>query len=422
MSRRAAASTTKDEDDGRRWHIPPPVLGLTGFTGPEGAVILEEVEGPLGVLLWRTFRNVATWSATPAAARAQLAVDGDASVLEAINDAVPPAELAGPLNVLAAIRTATQPKEAAVGSAVQAVGRWATSAGHGRAGAELHQLAASVCPSDPDAALLAGRATRRIADYSRSEIWLQRAIDLARRAEDWRTYADGFLELGTMMRRRGNLPAARRHFKRAYRRALRAGLHDLRAQAAHDLFVTYTELSRREDAEHWALEALRTYPRGDANIPRVAFDLAFLWLADGQHEEALRVFTTVEPLVSGAGNAVVWGGIGRAAGGCGDRERFERARAELLRASPSAGLSDAWLELARGARLLQHVDHAVEAATTSLEMARSRGEHKVEIQAEEFLSQLNMATPAEKPPLEPPAGSRWDPSIAEEVIHVLQAA
>jgi hypothetical protein len=64
----------------------------------------------------------------------------------------------------------------------------------------------------------------------------------------------------------------------------------------------------------------------------------------------------------------------------------------------------------------------VEAATTALEMARSRGEHKVEIQAEEFLSQLQMATPAEEPLLEPPAGSRWDPSIAEEVIHVLQAA
>jgi hypothetical protein len=422
MSRRAAASKPKDEDDGRRWHIPPPVLGLTGFTGPEGAVILEEVEGPLGALLWRTFRNVATWSATPAAARAHLAVDGAASVLRAIDDAGPPEELAGPLRVIAAIRTTTPPDDSAVGSAGQAIGRWAAAAGHARSGAELFQLAASVCPSDAEAALVAGRATRRLADYSRSEVWLQRAIGLARRAEDWRTYADGFLELGTMMRRRGNLPAARRHFKRAYRRALRAGLRDLRAQAAHDLFVTYTELSRREDAKHWALEALRTYPRGDANISRVAFDLAFLWLADGQHEEALRVFTSVEPLVPGAGNAVVWGGIGRAAGGCGDREGFERARAELMRAAPSAGLSDAWLELARGARLLQRMDEAVKAAETSLEMARSRGEHKVEIQAEELLSQLRMATPADEPRPGRPAGSRWDPSIAEEVIHVLQVA
>ena len=415
MSRRGVAPTEEDAGDGRRWHIPPPVLGLTGFTGPEGTVILEEIEDPLGPLLWRVFRGVATWSAGPPNESDTGPVDRPRSGWAgSLDPSAAPAELREPLSFLSALNG----DDAAVGSALQTVARWATAAGHDRTGAEFHQLAATVCPSDSVTALRAGQATRRLADYSRSEIWLQRAIGLARREEDWRTYTESFIELGTMLRRRGSIPAARRHFQRAYRRAVRAGLRDLRAKAAHDLFVIETELSNREAAGRWAIEALRTYPTDDVNIPRVAFDLAFLWMADGLHDAALRVFTKVEPLVEGPGKMVVWGGIARAAGGAGSHEMFVRAYDELSRAESTAGLADAWLELARGARLLGRLDDATAAAGVSVEIARARRERKIELQAEELLVQLAMTESGDSVDTVSDDGEPREPMI-EEVMHVL---
>ena len=60
----------------RRWCVPPAIL-----RGPdetlEGAAILVEVPGDLGVLLWRTARDVRLWGEVPRNARENLFVTAD---------------------------------------------------------------------------------------------------------------------------------------------------------------------------------------------------------------------------------------------------------------------------------------------------------------------------------------------------------
>ncbi|HWK89875.1 MAG TPA: hypothetical protein VNP72_07760, partial [Longimicrobium sp.] len=83
----------------RRVRVPPAVT-----RGPEtlaAAGILDEVRGDLGVLLWRSLRNVALWTATPDARRAGLFAGGAADVREAEVRQLPvEPELVAPLSVL----------------------------------------------------------------------------------------------------------------------------------------------------------------------------------------------------------------------------------------------------------------------------------------------------------------------------------
>lgn len=334
-------------------------------------------------------------------------------------EASPPASIEGALIDLAGVLD--RPGEAdpaTVGVACTRIARWAEGEDYPYSSAEFHQAAANACLANPSYALAAGRAARKLADYGRSEVWLQRSIGLSRQARLWRTYSESFLEFGTMMRRRGNLPAAKRHFERSYRRSIRAGLLDLRAQAAHDLFVVATEYNEREVAGKWALEALRAYPRGDRNLPRLAFDMAFVWLEEELFDSALQVFLAVEVAIEDSGKPVVWGGIGRAAGGAGNEEQFDRAWNDLATASALPGTADAWLEMARGARYLGRLDSAHYAARQAQVRARARAERKIEILAEQFLSVLNSA---DVPVIHhrSPTDTPWGP-VADEVVEALQ--
>src|SRR5687768_497092 len=54
----------------RRWRTPPAILH--GGEAFEGAAVLDEMDGPLGVLLFQLARDVYVWSATPPDERAGL--------------------------------------------------------------------------------------------------------------------------------------------------------------------------------------------------------------------------------------------------------------------------------------------------------------------------------------------------------------
>ena len=64
MATHARNATSGDEPAfRRRWRIPPPYL--RGSEPMEGATILEEVPGALGLLLWQAMRDVSLWAMTP---------------------------------------------------------------------------------------------------------------------------------------------------------------------------------------------------------------------------------------------------------------------------------------------------------------------------------------------------------------------
>jgi len=60
----------------RRWRIPHPQD--VDPTGPEGSVILQEIHGELGVVLWKSLRSVLIWAETGPGYRRDL-FDADAS-------------------------------------------------------------------------------------------------------------------------------------------------------------------------------------------------------------------------------------------------------------------------------------------------------------------------------------------------------
>jgi tetratricopeptide (TPR) repeat protein len=417
MSRVVRASRSPDEDDGRRWHIPPPVLGLTGVTGPEGQVILEEVEGDAGPLLWRTFRSVATWAETRNADRGDVFPATLTSERRAWIEAIDlPGELSEPLTVLASLLdTDSSTDDTAAGEAVGEIGKWATSAGFVRTGAEFHQLACSVRRSDPALALEAATATRDLADYARAEVWLQRAIGLSRRVGEWRIYIESHLAYSNMLRRRGNMPGARRFADRALRRARRQGLRGYQASALHDLFVIESECSNFDRAEVLAGQAFRTYPEDHPVLPWVVHDMAYLWINRRNFPPALAVLKAVEPLVAHEQKPSLLGALAISAGGSGDAETFDAAvsRLQSLRAGP--GVAEAWLEAADGAAALGRMEEAVDWAGRSLGLARDRSERKIEFLAEKLLTALRKPTPVEPPAQSP----RTYPELATTVVNVL---
>jgi tetratricopeptide (TPR) repeat protein len=208
--------------------MPPPVLGLTGSTGPEGLVILDEVRGQIGAFLWRAFRRTALWSFRQAGQTEDrpggTSKGGEASNIDALRI---PDELHGPLSVLSAGGTSEE-EACEAGEAAAAIGRWATRTGRQRTSAEFFQLAGCARPFDAACAIGAARATHAIGDHARAEIWFQRSAALAARQGDWKMYLDAHLGYGALLREKGDLRRARKWLGRAARRAERQGLRAYR--------------------------------------------------------------------------------------------------------------------------------------------------------------------------------------------------
>src|SRR5688572_27375181 len=68
-----------------RWHVPPALVH--GGESLEGAQVLEEVQGPLGLLLWETYRDVALWASTAPEERDGLFAAGAAAARKASMEA-----------------------------------------------------------------------------------------------------------------------------------------------------------------------------------------------------------------------------------------------------------------------------------------------------------------------------------------------
>jgi tetratricopeptide (TPR) repeat protein len=422
----AATRNPRAHTVARRWRIPPPLRGDVGFNGPEGIPVLEEIGGALGSLVWGTLRTVTAWVDTPLEERAEMfPEDAARRRMVEVLEASPPAVIEGALSDL--VNVLDKPADAdsaAVGIACTRVARWAESCLHPRTAAQFYQAAANTSPGNAEYALSAARAARDLADYSRAEVWLQRAVGLSRQNENWSVYGRAYLSYGNMMRQRGNMPAARRHFERALRRASRAGLREVRAKASHDLFVIELECGRAAEAEGWAREAIATYPAGHPRLPALANDVACLWVKRGMFEPALDVFRALEPVISEKFKPHLLGSMALAAGGCGRPGAFDRARATLRTCQPDAsGVAEAWLEVGEGAHLLGWYDDAEEAAVLAYRTATDRQEHRIQFRAEELRTRLRAAGTDQASDRVPTAETVGFPSeLAAVLVSSLQPA
>ena len=166
----------------RRTRVPP---ALT--RGPESmpaSGILDEISGELGVMLWRSCRNVTLWAATPESSRGALFAGGAADVraAELARLEVDP-ELVAPLSVTVRLLEALGGMD--VGRVVNACRRislWAEQRGSLATALDFMQAAAQAAPHVAALAYAVGRLARRRAEYDRAESWYGRAIVQARRS------------------------------------------------------------------------------------------------------------------------------------------------------------------------------------------------------------------------------------------------
>jgi tetratricopeptide (TPR) repeat protein len=386
-------SRTRKPKVKRRWRIPPPVLRDPESPGPEGLTVLDDFKNELGSLLWRQLRSVLLWADVAAPDRKGLFFEDAPARRQAEILSVLPHDghaLRGPLEDLLELLDAPETVEAErIGLACTRIAAWAEGEGAPRTALEFLQAASLSCPANPRFALAVLRAARDLTQYSRAEAWFHRVVGLARQCRDWDTYVRAYIAHGTLMLRKGALPAARRSFLKALRRSTRQGLRETRAMALHDLFVVEYYMGNDEQGDAYASEAVETYGSGHERFPQLAHDIAFVWLMKGAYTNAMGVLREVIPRLPEQTRPVGFGSLARAAAGAGSDDVFREAREELSRYAEGQGVAEAWVEVARGALILGWISDAREAALQAETLARRRMEGQVRFMAESVLESID---------------------------------
>lgn len=375
--------------------IPPLLSESEPF---EGAALLREHPGALGSVLWKSLRDLSAWTETAPADRAALFTPhAAASRADEVASAAAEPELWAPLLVIQ--RLLAQPDDvdhARLVNACRAIAAWGERRGFGAVQLAFTQAAARLAPAHPELAYRVGRLARDRGEYARAESWLRAAIRLARRT-DWHTYALAYLSLGTLYQQLGNLPAARTLTLRGYRTSVRRRVRDLQGVALHNLCVLATESGEYARAQEYAMRALQSYGPGHERLPVLAYDLGCVWLPCGYFDRAIPVFEAALPHMAGLERAMVLANTARAAGGAGDRARFERywtqATAELATCEEAAMAGEAWLNLARGAVSMRERTRAEESAGRARAIAMKRRMAQLQMEAEAVLDSARAPAP-----------------------------
>ena len=373
-----------------RWHVPPALVH--GGESLEGAQVLDEVQGPLGLLLWETYRDVALWASTPPEDREGLFAAGAAAARKAAMDgagADPSLERA--LRGASVVLTdAAGAQEQDVMAACRQAADWAEQRSLLATAVTLATAAALAAPAHAGAAFRVGQIARRKGEGARAETWFRRAVGLGRQAKDWASYSEAFLGLGNLYKQRGNFPAARRFHIRGLRAARRHALRDIQGRALHDLFTIAVETSPPTEAQELARLAFRAYGPRHPKLPALAHDVAYFWMSQGRFEPALEVFRAVLAHFHDPSEGLLCAGnIGRAAGATGDRAGFDEAWEMVWAAQPEwetlALAPQALLELAHGASSLRDWTRAERAAEAARELGQRRGAGHILLETESVL-------------------------------------
>lgn len=403
----------------RRPRVPPAIT--RGAETLAGAPILDEVTGDLGVVLWRSLRNVMLWSTTPPASRAGLFAGPAAGMRERdLARLEIDAELAAPLSVMVRLLESPGSMELVrVVNACRRVALWAEHRGFLATALEWAQAAAAAAPQSAALAYAVGRIARRRAEYDRAESWYARAIVQARRSRDWRTYATAYSGLGNMAVQKGNFPWAKRAYLRCLKAAERHGLEDLEGTTYHALLVVETETGGGPDSDALAERAFKALGPAHPTLPRLAYDVAYHWVVRGLATQALQVAVTLERHFDApAERALVNGLVAWSAGGVGERDEFQSARERLEQLLAAGAAADAaargLLGVAYGAASLEDWPLAERYAERALRSATERREGRVVLAAESALDFVRTRSAATPPPDCPGADS-----MAERLVEAL---
>ena len=418
-------SRSRTGSSSRRPRVPPALTrGPDRF---EGLAVLDEVKGDLGLVLWRSVRNLLMWAGTEPQHRRGLFAGGAAAVrAEDLAGAQVDPELMAPLMVI--VRLLESPGDAdllRVVNACRRIALWAEHRGALGTALEFTQAAAIAVPESAALAYAVGRLARRRAEYDRAESWYARAVILGRQSKDWKSYSLAFAGMGILHKQRGNYPAAKRAHLRCLRAANRHALNNIRGVAYHDLFALAVEMRAGPEADALAESAFRAYGPKDPRVPRLAYDVAYHWLLQGFFNASLRVGAALLPRMNDASErAALLGLVARAAGGAGRRDAFDTAAAQTDSVI-AAGIADetaalTLLGVAHGAASLGEWERAADWAQRALQLAGVRSEGRVALEAEATLDMVTRRQLARRSGKETPVEEPL--ALAEDFAVALEAA
>jgi tetratricopeptide (TPR) repeat protein len=254
--------------------------------------------------------------------------------------------------------------------------------------AEPLALTGWVSPAAQAAA--AGRAMRDALRFPEADRWFGLALQMAEETGDLEQSSRAWGGLAKAYRSRGALPRAVRAARVAVWMGRRSGSVEAHAFAMHDRASLAFEVGDLALGCRLARAALALYGNAHPRAASLMQDAGFALCDAGCFERAARIISialrrTLDPhhVIVAAGN------LARAAGGMGDRPRFESAYALAARTMHehphSYGESRAWLSIAQGALTLQDHRLAEEAARKCVSVAARNGERAEEFGGEAVL-------------------------------------
>ncbi|MBB4638896.1 hypothetical protein [Longimicrobium terrae] len=239
--------------------MPPAILHDPAET-MEGAHVLWECRGELGLVLWRTVRDLSLWAATPPDKRGHLfTMESVVRRVEELTDTLLPDAIASPVDTLNGMLTLGVGADASIVTiCCLEVATWARRERLAHTAIAFAQAGALVCPDFAEAALYTGVCASEAEQDARAVSWLRRALTLARREKDGRAYAASLAALGAIYERvPAGISRAEWYYRKAFKAGRRFGSRDARVQALRGL--RRIALARGDDdgAEWFALAARR---------------------------------------------------------------------------------------------------------------------------------------------------------------------
>lgn len=269
----------------RRWCIPALAFHEPGeFL--EGAELLREYDGVLGMILWQTVRDVALWAAAPRAARGVLFGTPGHVAFEGAS--VPP-KISGPLATVGEFLHAPPEKvdRDLLALACMEISTWARQAHTRRTALAYAEAAALASPRLPGAAVLAGSCAIEAEEPFRAEGWLRRAVWVARRERDRDAFATGFFLMGRVAELQGYGNRAKELYSRAFREGRRRRIRLVRRDAAYALFrLARDRPADRATASEFALAAQHAHVPGQPDAAPMLLDLARFWVDENDERRA----------------------------------------------------------------------------------------------------------------------------------------
>jgi tetratricopeptide (TPR) repeat protein len=271
----------------RRWVLTPTLRHAPGEAF-EGAGLLSEVPGALGLLLWRTARDVALWGDSPPAERSSLfAAESIDKRIEFLATSCPvPPEVSAPVHsLLLSLSLTSQTDSGELTICCLEVAAWARTAGLPQTAIAFAQAGAIASPADSDAALHTGLYALAAGQAARAETWLRHAVGLARQERNGVAYCDALVELGAVAEARGETDKARRDYTNAFRAARRTGARRARMRSAYALFQM-GRASGWSGRQSFAEAAQTAYESGVPGGVEMLLGLARYWAAGGRLDAA----------------------------------------------------------------------------------------------------------------------------------------